>query len=96
MPVSFLQNWLQRQCNGYWERGHGVTIESLAQPGWLVTIDLLETPLETASMEPVRRERSDKDWLICETSHGQFRGQGDAQKLVEILTIFQNWAKTAL
>ncbi len=45
-------------------------------------------------MECVRRERSPKDWIICEVTQNQFRGQGDSQKLVEILTVFQNWASS--
>jgi hypothetical protein len=68
-----------------------VTIETLDNSGWLVTVDLTETPLERAAMEPVRREKSPKDWLICEVVQQQFRGQGDAQKLLDILTVFQGW-----
>jgi hypothetical protein len=52
----------------------------------------METPLEREAMEPVRRERSPKDWLICQVTQKQFRGEGDSQKLMEILAIFQNWA----
>ncbi len=92
MALPFLQTWFQRQCNGYWEHAHGVTIETLDQPGWLVTIDLAETPLQDETMEPLHRERSDKDWIDCEVSNAQFLGQGDVLKLGEILQIFQTWA----
>jgi hypothetical protein len=54
----------------------------------------METALERETMECVRRERSPKDWIICEVTQNQFRGQGDSQKLVEILTVFQNWASS--
>lgn len=93
--LEFLERWYQGRCNGYWEHGKGVTIETLAQPGWLVSIDLAETPLETRAMDPVRRETSAKDWIACEVSHGQFRGQGDSRKLAEILRVFQAWAAEA-
>lgn len=92
MSIAFLQTWYQRQCNGFWEHSYGITIESLDNPGWIVTVDLAETPLEGESMESVRQERSPKDWLICEVTQKQFRGQGDSQKLLEILTIFEKWA----
>ena len=93
MSIPFLQAWYQRQCNGFWEHSYGVTIESMDSPGWLVTVDLIETPLEKETMECVRRERSSKDWLICEVTQKQFRGQGDSQKLIEILTVFEDcWA----
>src|SRR5436309_1348331 len=91
MSLPFLQSWYQQQCNGFWEHSYGVTIETLDNPGWMVTVDLTETPLERATMEPVRRERSPRDWLVCEVAQRQFRGQGDSQKLSEILTIFQTW-----
>ena len=91
MPLQFLERWYQQQCNGFWEHGFGVTIETLAQPGWMVTVDLTETRLENETMEPVRQERSEKDWLICEVSHKQFRGQGDARKLLAVLKVFDEW-----
>jgi Immunity protein 53 len=94
-PVEFLQSWYQSQCNGHWERSHGVTMESLDSPGWLVTIDLEGTPLEDRAMPAVEREASQGDWLVCEVSRNRFRGQGDPAKLVSILQVFQAWAESA-
>jgi hypothetical protein len=91
-PVEFLQSWYQAQANGEWERAHGVTIESLDTPAWMVTIDLAGTALDGRSMVVVQDERSASDWLLCEVEHNQFRGQGDSQKLLTILEIFQRWA----
>ena len=92
MPLAFLQAWYQKQCNGFWEHSYGVTIESLASPGWVVTVDLTETALDRETMKPMRRETSPKDWLICEVTLNQFCGQGDPHKLLEILSVFQSWA----
>jgi hypothetical protein len=94
-PVEFLQSWFQSQTNADWERAHGVTIESLDTPAWMVTIDLAGTPLDGRSMLPVQQERSATDWLLCEVDHNQFCGQGDSQKLVAILEVFQRWASEA-
>lgn len=91
-PVEFLQSWYRAQSNGEWEHVHGVTIETLDTPGWLVTIDLVETPLQDRIMPAIREERSPQDWLACEVQHNQFRGQGDHQKLLAILQVFQDWA----
>lgn len=93
--VHFLESWYLTQSNGEWEHSRGVTIESLDNPGWMVTIDLIETPLQNIPMSPVREERSRRDWLLCEVDNNQFRGQGDPQKLLRILELFQNWAATA-
>ena len=92
MLIQYLQSWYLRQCNGFWEHSYGITIETLDNSGWLVLIDLAETPLERRTMEAIRRERSPKDWLICEVTQNQFRGQGDSQKLLEILNVFQTWS----
>jgi hypothetical protein len=91
-PVEFLQSWYQAQANGEWERARGVTIETLETPGWMVTVDLAGTVLDGRTMAAVQRERSAKDWLLCEVEEKQFRGQGDSQKLLTILEIFQRWA----
>lgn len=94
MPLEFLQTWYQSQCNGYWEHASGVTIETLDKPGWLVTIDLAETPLEAHFLLPFRRENSLEDWITCEVIDHRFVGQGDATKLTEILERFAAWAVT--
>ncbi len=94
-PIEFLQSWYRAQTNGEWEHARGVTIETLDNPGWRVTIDLLGTPLEGASMKAVRREKSAQEWLVCEVDHDQFRGNGDARKLLTILQVFQSWAEEA-
>lgn len=94
-PVEFLQSWYQAQANGEWEHARGITIETLETPGWMVTIDLAGTALESRAMSAVREERSPGDWLLCEVDHDQFRGQGDSQKLIAILDVFQRWARSA-
>jgi len=94
-PVDFLQSWYQAQANGEWEHVHGVTIETLDTPAWIVTIDLAGTPLDGRSMVTVQDERSPSDWLLCEVDHNQFFGQGDSQKLLAILNVFQRLATEA-
>jgi hypothetical protein len=93
-PVEFLEAWYQAHCNGRWEQGHGVTIESLDGPGWIVTIDLAGTPLENTPMTPVVNDRSKRDWLFCEVTRNRFRGQGDPEKLLSIIRAFQTWAES--
>lgn len=90
--LEFLLFWYRGQCNGAWEHANGITIESLDNPGWMVTIDLAESPLEDSLMQTVRQDHSAADWMICQVDHNRFRGQGDPQKLPAILQTFQNWA----
>jgi len=91
-PVEFLQSWYQAQANGAWERARGITIETLDTPAWMVTIDLAETALNGRTMVAFQQEHSASDWLLCEVEHNQFLGQGDSQKLLAILEVFQRWA----
>lgn len=93
-PISekFLESWYESRCNGVWEHANGVTIETLATAGWLVTIDLQETPLEARRMREVSAQRSEKDWMVCKVEHNQFRGEGDPKKLSAILRVFETWA----
>jgi len=91
-PLEFVQAWYLSQCNGEWEHVRGVTIETLDNPGWLVTIDLFQTALEDRGMTPVREEREATDWLECRIENNQFRGAGDSRKLDAILAVFQDWA----
>jgi len=90
--LAFLQTWYAAQSNGFWEHGRGITIESLATPGWSVTIDLEETALERKPMQRIASQKSSTDWIVCEIDHARFKGQGDPGKLALILQIFQTWA----
>lgn len=90
--LAFLQDWYRAQCNGEWEHVKGVTIETLETPGWMVTIDLEGTPLESMYMEPLCVERSPADWIECRVETQQFRATGDSTKLFAILLAFEKWA----
>ena len=90
--LQYLQSWFQAQCDGFWEHGSGITIQTLDKGGWMVTIDVAGTPLEARLMTPVRRERNEKDWIVCSVEYGKFQGEGDLAKLGEILEVFAAWA----
>jgi len=90
---EFLQSWYCAQVDGHWELARGVTIETLDNPGWRVTVDLVGTPLAEVTMPPVHRKKTAQDWLVCEVDGGQFRGNGDPRKLPAILEVFQSWAE---
>ncbi|MEQ8767887.1 MAG: immunity 53 family protein [Planctomycetota bacterium] len=87
-----LQAWYRRQCDGEWEHQQGVTIDTLDNPGWSVSIDLKGTPHETEPFEAVSVRRSDEDWLDLRVEQGVFRGFGGPGNLEEILASFLSWA----
>jgi len=47
--LDWLMSWYADQCDGDWEHQYGVCIETLDNPGWTLTIDLIGTPLADRS-----------------------------------------------
>ena len=86
--LARLQNWYSSQCNGEWEHSHGVTIETIDNPGWTVEIDLKDTRWENVSFEDLDFERAPGDWVRCSKKDAHFKGNGDPSKLDLILNHF--------
>src|SRR5919112_2420680 len=105
-PVTWLQNWYRMHCDGGWEHDYAITIGTLDNPGWYVVINLVNTALEAAAFEPVRKHRSDEDWVECrivetqaegrwewigEVGGRQYEGAGGSHNLLELVQIFREW-----
>jgi hypothetical protein len=86
--LVLLQEWFAAQCDGDWEHGAGVRIESLDNPGWLVTIDLGRSAALEEDTVLVRARRSEHDWVDAEVRGGAFVGAGGPGNLTEILRVF--------
>ena len=91
-PLVRLQDWYLANCDGEWEHKYGVTIESLDNPGWRVTIDLTGTPLDGRDFEDVEIVRNDRDWLDCHVQDTKFVAGCGPRNLPELLTTFLDWA----
>ncbi len=100
--LARIQNWYTSQCDGDWEHGSGVKIESLDNPGWLVKIDLAGTDLERRAFPALaegleQREGlehpSEIQWHSISVKGNTFEGAGDPSKLEFILTTFLDWAE---
>ena len=87
-----LQIWYDSNCNGEWEHEYGISISTVDNPGWAVSIPLAETSLESRSFVPVEFSTSRDDWLHCRVSESKFLGDGDSMKLYEIVRMFVEWA----
>jgi hypothetical protein len=88
-----LQYWYVSACNGDWEHQNGVLVESLDNPGWLVTIDLAGTTLESETFQEVSDLTPKVDWVRCWVEGGKFRGAGGPLMLGRIFDIFLGWAE---
>jgi hypothetical protein len=99
-PIEWLQHWYRAQCNDEWEHPHGISIEALDNPGWLVKIDLTGTALEGRTMPAVQIGEinhsgisGNHDWIDCQVQDGRFLGAGGPFALLKICEVFQQWAE---
>ena len=87
-----LQEWYESQCDEDWEHHFGISIGTLDNPGWTVTVDLNGTGLENATFQTIEDLRSDQNWIKCWVENAKFHGAGGPHKLEEILMTFLGWA----
>jgi hypothetical protein len=90
--IARLQRWYSSQCDGDWEHQLGVKVETLDNPGWLLKIDLRDTPLEARHFTEVRREDA-REWLDCRVADAVFTGAGGPHMLGAIIEVFVRWAE---
>ena len=88
-----LCEWYETQCNDEWEHGFGVRISTLDNPGWSLKVDLEGTPLADATFEDVKRETSDRNWIVARRSGKAFEAFGGPMNLDEMIGIFLSWAE---
>ena len=87
--LRWLEEWYLSQCDGQWEHAYGVKIDTLDNPGWAVSIDLVGTAASGAAMQPLLSSMGEQGWVRCEVRDGVFSGHGDPRKLTFILETFR-------
>lgn len=90
-----LERWYLTHCNGDWEHQSGVTIETLDNPGWRVTINLAGTEGESKTLETIRQERTPTDWVVYWIENRKFNAACGPANLSEIIDIFCDWFETS-
>lgn len=76
----------------------GRPIETLDNPGWLVTVDLAGTPLASRPFTGVAdgfgagAHPNAPRWVHCSVQDGAWRGAGDGTQLARLLGLFLDWA----
>ena len=91
--LSRLEKWYRAQCDGDWEHSYGIRLETLDNPGWRCTIDLVGTPLEGVPFAQVRDLDPGLDWMVCEVKDGGFQIACGPARIEEALVIFLDWAE---
>jgi hypothetical protein len=88
-----LQHWFRSRCDGDWEHGDGVHIETLDNPGWRVRINLRDTDLASRAFASVEVDRTDDDWLRLWVEGETWNAATGALNLTEALASFLAWAE---
>jgi hypothetical protein len=91
MSLSKLERWYAAQCNGEWEHGSGVRIETLDNPGWRVRIPLRDTKKEGSGFERRKIDRTDIDWIQYWVEKQEFHIACGPTNLSEAIEIFVRW-----
>ena len=92
--LAHIEDWYLANCDGDWEHHRGLTIQTLDNPGWLVEIDLVGTPMEEIPFDHFRLNRSKDDWVDCQSVDGKFQAAGGGRNLQELLGVFCTWVQT--
>jgi immunity protein 53 of polymorphic toxin system len=89
-----LASWYERNCDGRWEHGQGVKIETLDNPGWSISIDLKGTALEaTPFLVKEDRYHEQREWLRCWKDGVTFRAACGPRRLEDAVNLFVEWAE---
>jgi hypothetical protein len=91
--LARLERWYSSNCNGDWEHTYGVALDTIDNPGWTISIDLVDTPLMDEPFSVYAERKSASDWIHCAVTDGIFNGSGSIGRLEEILETFLNWAE---
>lgn len=89
-----LIEWFHSRCDDSWEHQHGIKLETLDNPGWMLTIDLLGTDLQGRAMPELREGITSEDhpvsplWIQCWVSDNQFRGACDPSQIARLFQVF--------
>ncbi len=90
-----LCQWYQSQCNGTWEHAYGVRIDTVDNPGWVLTVDLSDTALESKVLTEVTVNNYNDDWHFWKTKDRQFIASGDPTKLPLLVESFLEFSKSS-
>lgn len=89
----WLQRWYREHCDGDWEHGSGISIATLDNPGWYISINLEGTELEKEKFDEINIDRSEDNWVFCLVKNKKFEGHSGCENFSEVLRIFRNWVE---
>lgn len=94
MSLRELENWYAQECDGDWEHTYGIRIETLDNPGWMLTIDLEDTKWHDLTIARTIDERTSTDWVQHEAGARRYLALGGAHNLEEMIDKFLSIVRT--
>lgn len=90
--LTSLIEWFSSQCDGNWEHSYGIIIESLDNPGWMVSIDTRDLDTEIKNFDWVKLELENKGWMHYHVKGNRFECACDPNSLrLAIETFIKIW-----
>lgn len=88
-PLTRLQDWYRYQADGRWEHHYGISITTLDNPGWCLSIDLDSTTLSNRPFKNIKYRGSvTADWFDCYVRDNKYQACSGPMMLGEIISIF--------
>jgi len=91
---EWLQHWYKSQCDGDWEHEYGISIETVDNPGWYLTINLSETKYAECTFQSIQVEKDELNWYFCLTRNNNFEASCGPCNLGEVIVVFRNWIES--
>lgn len=94
---EWLQEWYAGRCDGDWEHAFGISIDTLDNPGWSLSIDLSGSALAGRGIvDRVAVDRTPTDWYSWEVREDKFLAAGGPKNLSELVRLFRHWVETTV
>lgn len=94
-PLRALTDWYAAQCDGNWEHGAGISIDSLDNPGWRLSIDIAGTTLRDVSFKMIEYQiENNESWWVCKCDGNIFDAIRGPHDLQSVIYIFIDWANS--
>ena len=90
---EWLQEWYLRHCDDEWEHSYGIQIDTLDNPGWTLSVNLVGTELEGKTHDRQLTEKSEHEWLHVQSDGTTFKSAGGPRDLRRLVAAFRAWAE---
>ncbi len=90
---AWLQKWYFIHCDEGLEHSKRIRLETIDNPGWLLTINLEDTALADQVFQEIKIARTENEWMFCTVRNNKFEGTCGPANLPEVLKLFREWSE---